>query len=69
MEKRAPTYDLEGFRREFCAVRALRMTRTARDCAFELGLALSDVVEVVHVQRLQEHAGGAVSASDPCRRR
>lgn len=47
MEKRKPTYDLEGFRQEFRAVRALRMTRTARDCCFALGMSLQDVVDVV----------------------
>lgn len=47
MEKRTPSYDLEGFQREFCVVAALRMTVTARNCAFELGLTLEDVVQVV----------------------
>ena len=47
MEKKTPTYDLEGFRQEFRSVQALRMTRTARNCAFELGLTLEDVVQVV----------------------
>ena len=32
MEKKKPTYDLAGFRLEFCSVAALRMTRTAQDC-------------------------------------
>lgn len=47
MEKRTPTYDLEGFRQEFCTVGALRMTRTAQNSAWELGLTLDDVVQVV----------------------
>lgn len=47
MEKRKPTYDLEGFRAEFSSVRALRMTRTAQNTAFQLGLSLVDVVAVV----------------------
>lgn len=47
MEKRKPTYDLEGFRQEFCSVRALRMTRTAQDATLRLGLTREDVVQVV----------------------
>jgi len=47
MEKRTPTYDLEGFREEFCSPKALRMTRTAQDTALLLGLTLQDVVQVV----------------------
>lgn len=47
MEKRTPTYDLEGFRERFRSVRSLRMTRTAQNTAFESGLSLADVVLVV----------------------
>ncbi len=47
MEKRTPSHDLEGFRREFRTVAALRMTVTARNRAFELCLSLEDVVQVV----------------------
>ena len=45
MEKRKPTYDLESFKSEFCAVDRLRMTGTARATAFALGFTLQDVVE------------------------
>jgi MqsR (Motility quorum-sensing regulator) toxin of toxin-antitoxin system len=47
MEKRKPTYDLEGFRQECSSVKALRMTRTAQDATLRLGLLLEDVVQVV----------------------
>ena len=47
MEKKTPTYDLEGFRQEFCSVNTLRMTRTAQEAALRLGLTLRDVVCVV----------------------
>jgi motility quorum-sensing regulator/GCU-specific mRNA interferase toxin len=47
MEKRKPTYDLEGFRQEFRTARALRMTRSAQDATLRLGLTLDDVVQVV----------------------
>ena len=51
MEKRIPSHDLEGFRRQFCTVTALRMTVMARNCAFVLGLTLDDVVQVVQSMR------------------
>ena len=47
VEKRVPTYDLEGFRQEFCSAQALRMTRTAQNSALALGLTLQDVVQMV----------------------
>lgn len=47
MEKRTPTYDLAGFRKEFSSVRALRMTRTAQNATMQLGMTLQDVVQVV----------------------
>lgn len=47
IEKRKPTYDLEGFRQEFCSARALRMTRTAQNATLLLGLTREDVVQVV----------------------
>jgi motility quorum-sensing regulator/GCU-specific mRNA interferase toxin len=47
MEKRKPTYDLEGFRTELCSAAALRMTRTAMRRCFDLGLTLDDEVAVV----------------------
>ncbi len=47
MDKRKATFDLEGFRQEFCTTRALRMTRTAQNACFALGLSLQDVVAVV----------------------
>lgn len=47
VEKRIPTYDLDGFRQEFCSTKALRMTRTAQNDVLQLGLSLQDVVQVV----------------------
>jgi motility quorum-sensing regulator/GCU-specific mRNA interferase toxin len=47
LEKRTPTYDLDGFRQEFSSASALRMTRTAQNHAFGLGLTLEDVVQVI----------------------
>lgn len=47
MEKRKPTYDLEGFRQEFRTSKALRMTRTAQNTALALGLTLEEVVQIV----------------------
>jgi motility quorum-sensing regulator / GCU-specific mRNA interferase toxin len=54
MEKRKPTCDLEGFRQEFCSVKALRMTRSAQDATLQLGLTREDVVQVVQGMK-REH--------------
>jgi motility quorum-sensing regulator / GCU-specific mRNA interferase toxin len=54
MEKLKPTYDLESFRSEFSEVGKLRTTRTARDCAFALGMSLQDMVDVVQSMK-REH--------------
>lgn len=47
MEKRKATYDLATIKAEFALVDRLRMTRTARNDAFALGLSLADVVTVI----------------------
>ncbi|MDY0005035.1 MAG: type II toxin-antitoxin system MqsR family toxin [Polyangia bacterium] len=47
MEKRRPHYDLDTIKATFATVRSLRMTRTARDCAFSLGLMLEGVVDMI----------------------
>ncbi|MBI2375107.1 MAG: type II toxin-antitoxin system MqsR family toxin [Deltaproteobacteria bacterium] len=47
MEKRKPTYDLDTIKAAFSTAEKLRMTKTAADCAFTLGLRLNDVVEVI----------------------
>ena len=47
MEKRKPHYDLASIKATFATVDALRMTRTAHDCALGLGLLLQDVVDLI----------------------
>ena len=47
MEKRKPHYDLASIKATFATVDALRMTRTAHDCALALGLLLQDVVDLI----------------------
>lgn len=47
MEKRKPTYDLATIKAEFACVEKLRMSKTARDDVFALGLLLADVVVVI----------------------
>ncbi len=64
MEKRKPTYDLEGFRREFRATRALRMTRTAQDATLRLGLTLEDVVQVVQSMKRSNFYKSMTSHAD-----
>jgi hypothetical protein len=57
MEKRKPTYDLDGFRQEFSSKRAARMTRSAQEATLRLGMTLDDVVDVSRA------CGGATSTS------
>lgn len=47
-EKLKPTYALEEIKRAFSSVRHLRMTRTARNCAFALGFSRQDIVDCIH---------------------
>lgn len=47
MEKRKPHYDLASIKATFDAIESLRMTRTAQRCAFELGLLLQEVVDLI----------------------
>lgn len=46
-------------------MRALRMTRTAQDCCFALGLSLQDVVEVVQSMRRSQFYKSMTSHADP----
>jgi motility quorum-sensing regulator / GCU-specific mRNA interferase toxin len=47
VEKRRPHHALSLIQAEFSTVRKLRMTKTAQDCAFALGLTLEDVKEII----------------------
>jgi motility quorum-sensing regulator / GCU-specific mRNA interferase toxin len=47
LEKRKPTYDLASIQAEFASVEGLRMTVSARNGAFRLGLTLEGVVILV----------------------
>jgi motility quorum-sensing regulator/GCU-specific mRNA interferase toxin len=47
VEKRKPHYDLASIKATFATVDALRMTRTAHDCALALGLLLPDMVDLI----------------------
>ena len=64
MEKRKPTYDLDGFRQEFSSAKALRMTRTAQDATLRLGLTLEDVVQVVQSMRRSHFYKSMTSHAD-----
>ena len=64
MEKRKPTYDLDGFRQELSSAKALRMTRTAQDATLRLGLTLEDVVQVVQSMRRSHFYKSMTSHAD-----
>ena len=63
-EKKKPTYDLESIKEEFCTVKTLRMTRTARNDAFELGLGLQQVVAVIQSITRQQFYKSMTSNND-----
>jgi motility quorum-sensing regulator/GCU-specific mRNA interferase toxin len=47
VEKRTPHYALDSIKATFTTAASLRMTRTAQDAAFSLGLLLADVVRLI----------------------
>ena len=47
VEKRTPHYALDSIQSTFTTETSLRMTRTAQDTAFLLGLLLGDVVRII----------------------
>jgi motility quorum-sensing regulator/GCU-specific mRNA interferase toxin len=47
VEKRTPHYALDSIQATFTTETSLRMTRTAQDAAFVLGLLLGDVVRII----------------------
>ncbi len=47
VEKRTPHYALDSIKATFTTAASLRMTRTAQDTAFSLGLFLADVVRLI----------------------
>ena len=47
MEKLRPAYALAGFQREFSSEAALRMTKSAQDSAWSLGLSRIEVVDII----------------------
>ena len=47
MEQRTPHYALESIKAAFASESSLRMTGTARNAAFALGLGLADVVRII----------------------
>ena len=47
MEKRSPHYALDSIKAAFTCESSLRMTGTARNSAFALGLGLADVVRII----------------------
>jgi motility quorum-sensing regulator/GCU-specific mRNA interferase toxin len=47
VEKRTPHYALDSIKATFAKAAHLRMTKTAQDTAFSMGLLLTDVVRVI----------------------
>lgn len=49
MEKRRPHYPLARIKEAFATVSALRITKTALDCAAALDITLEDIVTVIQM--------------------
>ena len=64
MEKRKPTYDLASIQAEFSTVDGLRMTVTARNSAFGLGLTLHGVVALIQSINRQDFYKSMTSRAD-----
>jgi motility quorum-sensing regulator/GCU-specific mRNA interferase toxin len=64
VEKRTPHYALESIKATFATASALRMTRTAQDNAFALGLLLADVVKIVQSMTREQFYKSMTSLGD-----
>lgn len=64
VEKRTPHYDLDSIKATFSTVAALRMTRTAQNAAFALGILLADVVAIVQGMTRQQFYKSMTSIAD-----
>ncbi len=64
MEKRTPHYDLGSIKKTFSTVAALRMTRTAQNTSFALGILLADVVAIIQGMTRQRFYKSMTSIAD-----
>ncbi len=65
VEKRTPHDALDSIRAGFATVASLRMTKTARDSARELGLLLADVVGIIQTMTREQFSKSMTSFADP----
>lgn len=65
MEKRRPHYDLDTIKATFASVASLRLTRTARNCAFGLGLLLQGVVDLIQGMTREQFYKSMTSQMNP----
>lgn len=64
MEKRKPHHDLNSIQAQLNRPSALRMTRTARNSAFSLGLTLEGVVALIQGLRREHFYKSMTSEAD-----
>jgi motility quorum-sensing regulator / GCU-specific mRNA interferase toxin len=65
VEKRKPHHDLEAIQATFTTVATLRMTRTARNGAFGLGLPLQGVVDLIQGLKREQFFKSMTSLTSP----
>jgi motility quorum-sensing regulator/GCU-specific mRNA interferase toxin len=64
VEKRTPHYALDSMKATFTTVESLRMTVTARNSAFGLGLVLTDVVRIIQGMTREQFYKSMTSVAD-----
>jgi motility quorum-sensing regulator/GCU-specific mRNA interferase toxin len=64
VEKRTPHFALDSIKATFAAEASLRMTKTAQDASFALGLLLADVVKIIQGMTREQFYKSMTSLAD-----
>jgi motility quorum-sensing regulator/GCU-specific mRNA interferase toxin len=64
VEKRTPHYALDSIKATFTTSASLRMTRTAQNTAFALGILLADVVKIIQAMSREQFYKSMTSLAD-----
>jgi motility quorum-sensing regulator / GCU-specific mRNA interferase toxin len=64
VEKRTPHYALDSIKATFTTSASLRMTRTAQNTAFCLGILLADVVNIIQAMTREQFYKSMTSLAD-----
>jgi motility quorum-sensing regulator/GCU-specific mRNA interferase toxin len=64
VEKRTPHYALDSIKATLTTSASLRMTRTAQNTAFALGILLADVVKIIQAMSREQFYKSMTSLAD-----